>query len=76
MTGQSCGLGGKLSVQRERSRDFPETDSVGKRREKVRTDIALRIGRVCGHFSDKELKELVDLMTERQLRGERRENTF
>jgi len=67
---------GKLSLQRERNRDFPETDSVGRRREKVRADIALRIGRVCGHFSDKELAELVDLMTERQIRGERRETSF
>ncbi|MFL5500842.1 MAG: hypothetical protein ACJ79Q_06365 [Gemmatimonadaceae bacterium] len=42
----------------------------------MRADIALRIGRVCGHFSDKELAELVDLMTERQIRGERRETSF
>ena len=66
----------KLSAERERHRDFPETDRVGRRREKVRADIALRIGRVCPNFSEKELVELVDLMTDRQLRGERRENTF
>jgi hypothetical protein len=65
-----------LSAQRDRSRDFPEVNSLGRRREKVRADIALRIGRVCANFSEKQLAELVDLMTDRQLRGERRENTF
>ncbi|HEY4734493.1 MAG TPA: hypothetical protein VIH53_08080 [Gemmatimonadaceae bacterium] len=66
----------KLSGQREKNRDFPELDSVGRRREKVRADIAKRIGRVCGHFSEKELTELVDLMTDRQIRGERRDTSW
>lgn len=67
---------GVLSPQRERSWDFPENDSFARRREKVRADIALRISRVCANFSEQQLAELVDLMVDRQLRAERRENTF
>jgi hypothetical protein len=42
----------------------------------VRADIALRIARVCPDLSEKDLDDLVELMTDRQLRGERRENTL
>jgi hypothetical protein len=63
-----------MSLQRV-NRDFPESEIGGRRREKVRADIALRIGRVCPHLSEKDLADLVDLMTDRQLRGERRDST-
>jgi hypothetical protein len=44
------------------------------RRASVRADIAKRIRRACTHLSDEEFSRLVDEMTDRQLKGERRIN--
>jgi hypothetical protein len=43
------------------------------REDKVREEIARRLGRVCGNFSEHEFQELVSKMAERQLRDERRQ---
>jgi hypothetical protein len=42
------------------------------REQEVRTEIARRLRRVCGCFSDQEFEKLVQKMAERQLRDERR----
>jgi hypothetical protein len=44
------------------------------RRASIRADIAKRVKRACTHLSDEEFSRLVDEMTERQLKGERRIN--
>lgn len=44
------------------------------RRASVRADIVKRIRRACTHLSDAEFSQLVDEMTDRQLKGERRIN--
>lgn len=44
------------------------------RRASVRADIARRVKRACTHLSDAEFSQLVDEMTDRQLKGERRIN--
>jgi len=43
-------------------------------RETARADIAKRIRRACAHLPEEEFWRLVDSMTDRQLRGERRLN--
>jgi hypothetical protein len=43
------------------------------REDKVRDEIARRLSRVCGNFSEHEFQELVSKMAERQLRDERRQ---
>ena len=42
------------------------------RKAAVRADIARRLKQACGHLSETEFQSLVDEMTDRQLRGERR----
>lgn len=59
-------------------RDSQEDVSVAAleaaRRASIRADIAKRVKRACTHLSDEEFSRLVDEMTERQLKGERRIN--
>jgi hypothetical protein len=43
------------------------------REDKVRDEIARRLSRVCGNFSEQEFQELVAKMAERQLQDERRQ---
>ena len=43
------------------------------REDKVRDEIAQRLSRVCGNFSEHEFQELVSKMAERQLLDERRQ---
>jgi hypothetical protein len=43
------------------------------REDIIRDEIARRLGRVCGNFSQDEFQELVSKMAERQLRDERRQ---
>jgi hypothetical protein len=43
------------------------------REGKVRDEIARRLSRVCGNFSEQEFQELVSKMAERQLQDERRQ---
>jgi len=65
-----------MMVQPERVPDPPESESALRRREKVRAEIAVRIGRVSGHLSEKDFGELVDRITDCQFRCERRENLY
>lgn len=51
--------------------DLPEHQAL--REDKVRDEIARRLGCVCGNFSEHEFRELVSKMAERQLRDERRQ---
>jgi hypothetical protein len=43
-----------------------------ERRERIRRDVAHRLRRVCGDYSDDEFSSLVDAIADEQLRGERR----
>jgi hypothetical protein len=42
------------------------------REQQVREEIARRLRKVCGCFSDEDFEKLVQTMAERQLRDERR----
>jgi hypothetical protein len=53
--------------------DIEVTEHQALREEKVREEIARRVGRVRGGFSEHEFQELVSKMAERQLRDERRQ---
>jgi len=53
---------------------FSRDDSRADRREAIRLDITRRLRRICPHYTDDQFAELVDTMTERQLKGERRMN--
>jgi hypothetical protein len=49
-------------------------DSLPERREAIRREIGNRVKRVCPDYSEEQIIELVDAMTERQLKAERRAN--
>jgi hypothetical protein len=53
--------------------DSEPTPRQANREDKVRDEIARRLSRVCGNFSENEFQELVSKMAERQLRDERRQ---
>jgi hypothetical protein len=53
------------------SEDFFETETL-QRLEMVRNDIATRLRKSCGHFSDAEFALLVERMARVQLRMENR----
>jgi hypothetical protein len=53
--------------------DSEPTRPQAHREDKVRDEIARRLSRVCGNFSEKEFRELVTKMAERQVRDERRQ---
>ena len=82
---QMCG-GAQLSFGRSSSLKSgapTETNELGgeevfhsHRRETIRRDIDRRLRRVCPQYSEEELDQLVDQMTDNQLRGERRANRF
>ncbi|HUQ18994.1 MAG TPA: hypothetical protein VM099_05220 [Gemmatimonadaceae bacterium] len=42
------------------------------RRKVIRADLELRLRKVCSNFSDEEFHRLIELMTDRKLRSERR----
>jgi len=64
-----------VESKHERSREL--TSGVERtRREIIQADISRRIGRVCGHLSEENFSELVEKMTERQLRSEHRSPVF
>ena len=44
------------------------------RRETIRADLVRRLRAVCAHLSDDDFSGLVDVMVERQLKGERRKS--
>jgi hypothetical protein len=61
-------------AKREARAEVTVAELEAARRESVRADIAKRIRRACTHLSDEEFSRLVDEMTDRQLKGERRIN--
>jgi len=63
-----------LGAERESRADVTVAQLEAARRASVRADIAKRVKRACTHLSDEEFSRLVDEMTERQLKGERRIN--
>jgi hypothetical protein len=68
-------MGGWVAGQSEH--ESVGDDSVDTtRKERVHADIAKRISRACSHLPASEFEGLVDAMTDRQLRGERRFNEY
>jgi hypothetical protein len=63
-----------LEAKREQRVSLTVAEMEAARRATVRADIARRIKRACTHLADDEFTRLVDEMTDRQLRGERRVN--
>ena len=61
-------------AEREARADITVAELEAARRASVRADIARRVKRACTHLSDEEFSRLVDEMTDRQLKGERRIN--
>jgi hypothetical protein len=61
-------------AEREAGVDITVAELEAARRASVRADIAKRVKRACTHLSDEEFSRLVDEMTDRQIRGERRIN--
>jgi hypothetical protein len=61
-------------AEREARGDITVAELEAARRASVRADIAKRVKRACTHLSDEEFSRLVDEMTDRQIRGERRIN--
>ena len=63
-----------FGADRESQVDVSVAELEAARRASVRADIAKRVRRACTHLCDEEFSRLVDEMTERQLKGERRIN--
>jgi hypothetical protein len=63
-----------LGAERERSVEVADPGLEMVHRAGVRDDIARRIKKACCHLTDDQFSQLVDVMTERQLKGERRTN--
>lgn len=42
------------------------------RRDRVRDDISRRLKRACAHLTEEQFRELVEQMTDRQIKSERR----
>ncbi len=42
------------------------------RKETIRADLARRLKKICSHLSERDFEDLVDVMTENKLRGDRR----
>jgi hypothetical protein len=66
--------GAGVEAKREQRVSLTVADMEAARRAGVRADISRRIKRSCTHLADDEFTRLVDEMTDRQLRGERRIN--
>ena len=66
--------GAMLGAEREARVDLTIAELEAARRASVRADIAKRVKGACTHLSDEEFSRLVDEMTDRQLKGERRIN--
>lgn len=52
--------------------DPPHNSLQSNRKAKIRDDIAQRLRRVCSDLPETEFQGLVDEITDRQLKGERR----
>lgn len=63
-----------LRAEREARADVTVSELAAARRAHVRADIAKRVRKACTHLSDEDFSRLVDEMTDRQLKGERRIN--
>lgn len=61
-----------LKSQEKVYTDSALTELHALREKEVREEIARRLRRVCGNFSQQDFDRLVQKMAERQLRGERR----
>jgi hypothetical protein len=44
------------------------------RRDRIRRDIARRIGKACAHFTEDQFRRLTEEMADRQVRSEHRAN--
>lgn len=65
-------LGGLLEAERYLRGDSVDATPDEARRDRIRGDIAHRVRRACTHLNEAEFGQLVDEMTDRQIRGERR----
>jgi len=61
-------------AEREARVDITVAELEAARRASVRADIAKRVKRACTHLAEADFQRLVDEMTDRQLKGERRIN--
>jgi hypothetical protein len=61
-----------LDTESHRRADSMDAHLAESRRTRVRTDIANRLQRVCSHLAEQDFRQLVDDMTERQIKGEQR----
>jgi hypothetical protein len=68
------GRGAGVEAEREERASLTVGEMEAARRAGIRADISRRIKRACTHLTDDEFTRLVDEMTDRQLRGERRIN--
>ena len=63
---------GRLETEWNSEHDSMHGHIEAARRDRIRNDIAHRIKRSCSHLDENDFQRLVEEMTERQVRGERR----
>lgn len=61
-----------VEAERQLRVDSVDANQDVARRDRIRDDIERRVRRACSHFTEEEFQQLVDEMTDRQIRGERR----
>jgi hypothetical protein len=68
------GRGAEVEAERDQRVTLTVAEMEAARRAGIRADISRRIRRACTNLTEDEFTRLVDEMTDRQLRGERRIN--
>ena len=61
-----------VEIQRQLRVDSVDGSQDQTRRDRIRDDIARRVRRACAHLTESEFGKLVEQMTDRQIKGERR----
>lgn len=64
--------GGILEAERYLRVDSVDGSVDEARRDRIRDDIARRVRASCSHLAEDEFGQLVEKMTDRQIKGERR----
>ncbi len=65
-----------VGVKKEPTFDHGSDGLRVDRRRQIKDDIAHRIRNACSHLSEEDFRQLVEAMTDRQLRGEFRAGKF
>jgi hypothetical protein len=61
-----------MEARKPHDSDWQEDSYHADRRETIRADLVTRLEKICANFSDTDFRSLVEAMTEKKMRSERR----